>query len=284
MRTTFTFIVILLLFSSCKQKLSSDNPEILATIDERILTRSAVTSIIPRGVSYADSLIMAENITEKWIKDALVYDVALNNLSDEKEEINKLVEDYRRSLVRYRYQERLLRQKLSVNIRESDKLNYYEENQKKFTLDKSLIKGLFLKVPVDAPNLSEVKGWYKQTSVDALEKIEKYSVQNAVIYDYFYDRWVDFDEVMDAIPLQVSDSKSFLKTNKHLEVQDSTYCYLLNISEYIPAGSVAPYDYATAQIVEILTNQQKVDFIKKFEDELYNDAIRSGKVRITSEP
>ena len=33
----------------------------------------------------------------------------------------------------------------------------------------------------------------------SLEKIEKYSVQNATIYDYFYDKWVDFDEVMDEI-------------------------------------------------------------------------------------
>jgi hypothetical protein len=77
--------------------------------------------------------------------------VALRNLGDEKEEVDKLVEEYRRSLVRYRYQERLVEEKLKTDIRESDKLNYYEENQKKFILDKGLIKGLFLKIPVDAP-------------------------------------------------------------------------------------------------------------------------------------
>lgn len=64
-----------------------------------------------------------------------------------------MVEEYRRSLVRYRYQERLVEEKLKTDIRESDKLNYYEENQKKFILDKGLIKGLFLKIPVDAPDL-----------------------------------------------------------------------------------------------------------------------------------
>ena len=163
-------------------------------------------------------------------------------------------------------------------------LSYYEENQKKFVLDKALVKGLFLKIPVDAPGLVDVKGWYRSTSEASLEKIEKYSVQNASIYDYFYDKWVDFDQVMDNIPVHVSNANDFLRANKFVEVLDSTYCYLLNIKEYLPAGSVAPYDYASAQIVEMLTNRRKVEFLKKFEEELYNDAVRSGDVKFYTEP
>ena len=52
----------------------------------------------------------------------------------------------------------------------------------------------------------------------------------------------------------------------------------------MPAGSVAPYDYASAQIVEMLTNRRKVEFLKKFEEELYNDAVRSGDVKFYTEP
>ena len=213
-----------------------------------------------------------------------MYDVALRNLGDEKEEVDKLVEEYRRSLVRYRYQERLVEEKLKTDIRESDKLNYYEENQKKFILDKGLIKGLFLKIPVDAPGLTDVKKWYKSTDVASLEKIEKYSVQNATIYDYFYDKWVDFDEVMDNLPVHVSDPNAYLKANKFVEVADSSYCYLLNIKEYLSVGSVAPYDYASPQITEMLINQRKVDFLKTFEEELYNDAVRGGDVKFYTEP
>ncbi len=284
MQRGILFIAVLSsLLCACKGIQNNDS-DILATVNERILKRSEVSAMIPRGISSADSLLMAETIVKKWVKDALVYEVALRNLGDEKNEINKLVEDYRNSLVRYRYQERLLKERLTSNIRESDKLNYYEENQKKFLLEKSLIKGLFLKIPIDAPGISDVKTWYKQTNEDALEKIEKYSVQNAALYDYFYDRWVDFDAIMENIPVRVADATAFLKANKTVEVADSTYCYLLNISEYIPSGSVAPYDYAHTQIVEMLINQRKVEFLKNFEEELYNDAIRSGKVKIIDEP
>lgn len=280
----FFFFVFFIWLCSCKRVEINEMKDIVASVGEETLGRSDVTRLIPKGISSSDSLLMAESIIKKWVKDCLVFDVALRNLGSEKEEVDKLVEEYRRSLIRYRYQERLVEEKLQADIRESDKLSYYEENQDKFVLDKGLIKGLFLKIPIDAPGLSDVKKWYKSIDVVSLEKIEKYSVQNAMIYDYFYDKWVDFDEVMENIPLQVSDPNAFLKANKVVEVSDSSYCYLLNIKEYLPVGDVAPYDYAGARIMEMLVNQRKVEFLRDFENELYNDAIRNGNVKFYSEP
>lgn len=285
MRYCFIFIAFVSLLCSCKGTQPADDADVLVKVKDRTLGRSEIKQQIPRGLSSADSMLFAESLEKKWVKDALVYDVALRNLEGEdKAEVDKLVEEYRHSLIRYRYQEQLIRERLSSEFQESDKLSYYEENQKKFVLDKALVKGLFLKIPVDAPGLSDVKGWYRSTSEASLEKIEKYSVQNATIYEYFYDKWVDFDEVMDNIPIHVSNPNAFLKANKYVEVADSSYCYLLNIKEYLPSGSVEPYDYASPHVTEMLVNQRKVEFLKKFEDELYNDAIRSGDVEFHSEP
>lgn len=278
------FLLFVVLLGACQGNKPVDDLDVLVSVKDRTLKRSAVENLIPRGISSADSLLLAENYVKKWVKDILVYDVASRNQGNEKEEVDRLVEEYRQSLVRYRYQERLVNEKLMSDIRESDKLNYYEDNQKKFILDKSLIKGLFLKIPKDAPGLDEVKKWYKSTNEAALEKIEKYSVQNATIYEYFYDKWVDLDEVMDNIPVHVSNPVTFLKATKYVEVADSSYCYFLNIKEYLPAGSVGPYDYVGPHILEMLVNQRKVKFLRKFEDELYNDAIRGGDVTFHSEP
>jgi hypothetical protein len=267
---------------SCKRAQILDT-DILAKAKDKPLSRAEVLRIIPKGVSSADSLLIAENFIKKWIKDALVYEVALRNLEDEKPEIDQLVEEYRNSLFRYRYQERLIKEKLSVDIRVTDRINYYEENQKKFILDKGLIKGLFLKIPINAPGLSDVKTWYSSSSVESLEKIEKYSVQNAIFYDYFYDRWVDFDDVMSNIPIHVTNTNSFLKNNKTVELSDSNYCYLLNIKEYLPIGSLAPYEYAEPQVIEMLINQRKMEFLRNFEEELYQDAIKKGDVVFSEE-
>lgn len=285
MRCCFIFIAFVSLLCACKQTRPIDDADVLVRVKDRVLGREEIQRQIPRSLSSADSLLMAESLAKKWVKDALVYEVALRNLErEERAEVDRLVEEYRHSLIRYRYEEQLVRERLSSDFQESDKLRFYEENQSKFVLDKALIKGLFLKVPADAPGLADVKKWYRSTSESAVEKIEKYSVQNAVIYDYFYDKWVDFDQVMDNIPMRVTDANAFLKANRYVEMCDSTYCYLLNISDYLPIGRVAPYDYAGPQIIEMLTNQRKVQFLKDFEDELYNDAVKHGDVEFPTTP
>ena len=256
----------------------------MVKVNERTLTKEDVLSVLPKNISSADSLLWAESYIKQWVKDNLVYDVALQNLGDEnRAEIDRLVDSYRRSLVRYRYQEQLVHERLSANITDEEKRNFYDENQDQFELDHSLIKGLFLKIPIDAPNLDEVKKWYRSTSEASIEKIEKYSVQNAVVYDYFYDKWVSFDEVFVNIPIQVTNENEFLRTHSFVETADSSYCYLLNIEEYVAKGKIAPFEYASTQISDMLVNQRKVQFLKNFEEELYNDAIRGGNVVFSAE-
>ena len=281
MRYCFIFIAFVSLLCACNENQPAIDSGVLIKVKDKTLNRSEIEQQIPRGISSQDSFMMAANLEKKWVKDMLVYEQAQWNLDrEEQKKIDRLVDEYRNSLVRYRYQEQLLRERLSAEFQESDKLHYYEQNQKKFVLDKALVKGLFLKIPVDAPGLADVKKWYKSATEANLEKIEKYSIQNANIYDYFYDKWIDFDEVMDNIPLHVANPNDFLKVNKTIEMSDSSYCYLLNVSEYLPVGAIAPYDYAIPQISEMLMNQRKVDFLRKFEDELYNEAVRSGDVKL----
>ena len=269
---------------ACNKVKQTDEPDALVKVNDRILTRNEVESLIPKGTTSADSLLLAESYIKKWVKDELVLKIAQRNLGSDKETIDKLVGAYRRSLLRYRYQEKLIQEKLSDEIQESDVLTYYDTNKEKFVLDKNLIKGLFLKVPADAPNLSEVKTWYKSGNVASLEKIEKYSIQNAAIYEYFFDKWVDFDEIRNNIPNQISNPESFLRTNKILEVTDSSFCYFLNIRQVLLKGQVEPFEYAEPRIREILINQRKLDFIKEFEEELYNDALDGGDVIFYNKP
>lgn len=283
-RVYFILLTLSVSLFACKKAIQTDEPDALVKVNDRILTRNEVESLIPKGTTSADSLLLAESYIKKWVKDELVLKIAQRNLGSDKETIDKLVGAYRRSLLRYRYQEKLIQEKLSDEIQESDVLTYYDTNKEKFVLDKNLIKGLFLKVPADAPNLSEVKTWYKSGNVASLEKIEKYSIQNAAIYEYFFDKWVDFDEIRNNIPNQISNPESFLRTNKILEVTDSSFCYLLNIRQVLLKGQVEPFEYAEPRIREILINQRKLDFIKEFEEELYNDALDGGDVIFYSKP
>lgn len=279
MRLSFMFFIFAIVLSGCGDKNNEAGSKVLARVGQKSLQRMEVVSSIPYGLSTSDSLLMAEHLVKRWVKDQLVYEVALRNIDDQAT-IDRLVDEYRKALVRNRYQERLVSEKVSLDISESEKRAYYEANQDKFSLNTCLIKGLFLKVPVDAPGLSDLRKWYRSTSEDDLERIEKYSVQNAAIYEYFYDKWVNFDEVLDNMPLNVPDPALYLKTHKFVEMSDSSFCYLLNIGDYLLPEGVEPYEYASARIQEMLINQRKMEFLRNFEDELYDDAVQSGEVKL----
>jgi len=257
--------------------------ETLVKVNDRILTREEIELQIPKGLSAHDSLIRAESLVKKRIIEMLMDDVAYQYLGDEKMEIDRLVNEYRRLLIRHRYQERMANNKVSANLHESDQMAYYEENKEQFVLNENLIKGLFLKVPISAPGIDNIRSWYKSRSAESLEKIEKYCLQNALIYDYFYDHWVVFNDVMEKVPHHISNPTQFLKVNNYLEVSDSSFIYFLNISERLLVGNVAPFDYVQTQILSMLMNKQKIDYLREFGERLYMDAVKNGSVKYVSE-
>lgn len=276
------FVIVSIAFCSCtkqRELQDSDDDTALVNVNGKILYKNEIDNIIPKGLNQTDSTLAAEGYIKMWIKNELVYEKAVENIGDQSK-IDELVENYRQSLVIYTYQEQLIKERLTKNIKDKELEEYYNANLDNLKLESDIIKGLFLKVPVTASQLEDLKKWSKKGDDEAIENIEKYSLQSAVIYDYFYDKWVNLDDVMASIPYSMNgNSKQFLLNNKNLEVQDSTYVYLLNIKEYMLEGSQAPFDYIKGQLLDIVTNKKKVSFIKGFEDDLYNTAVKKNQIK-----
>lgn len=268
---------------SCTDKAPRSKGNALVSVGQHTLTAFEVKKLIPKTLSSQDSLMMAESYVKKWVKNALIYDLANKHLEDEKEEIDRLVDAYRQSLMSHKYEEKLVEERLSAEISDKEISDYYETNKESFLLEEDIVKGLFLKVPSDAPGLSDLKKWCNSGGDELIEKIEKYSLQNAVIYDYFYDRWMSGEEIAENMPVKKSEFNRMLKTDKLIEVSDSAYCYLLKVKEVEFKGNRAPFDYASAQIKEILLSQRKSEFLRSFEEEIYNEAIRKGNVKFHGE-
>jgi len=237
---------------------------------------------VPQGLSSADSVIASEHFIRTWINENLLYTVASKNIYD-KEEIERLVENYRKSLLIYQYEEQLVNEKLTKEIDEQSLYDYYNQNKDKLKLENPLVKGLFLKVPVNAPQLDEIRIWYKSKSSISREGWAKYSLNNAAVYNNFIDKWVDFYDIMNNFPKDQLTKDDLTAQKKTLEKQDKDYFYFLNISDYLSAGDNAPYEYAKATIREILVNQRKIDFLKNTEDALYQRALAKGDIQFFEE-
>ena len=229
-----------------------------------------------------DSIIATEHYIRIWINDNLKYAVASKNIADKKN-IEQLVDNYRKSLIIYQYEEQLIAEKLSEKINNQSMLDYYEANKDKFKIDRPLIKGLSLKIPIDIPQIDKVKTWCKSLTPANIANIENFCVRNAVGYGYFVDNWVDFNELTESWPTKYENENNVVKNRKYLEQKDNNFYYFLHITEYLLPEDNAPFEYAQPTIKEILINQQKIDFLKTIENDLYSKALNNGQITFYNE-
>lgn len=275
-------LVALSLFSCSKKTDESatlDKGETpIVSVKGKTLYADELEKALPNGLSVPDSTTAADSYIKRWISEVLLYEKAKSNISN-KDQIDKLVDDYRQSLTVYTYQEKLLDEVLSKSNKDEDLKSYYDNNIDKLKLNSYIVKGLFLKIPASSNELDNLRKWYQSNSSTAKENIEKASIQNAVIYNYFYDNWTDLEEVTSNLPATITDPSQFLKTNKNYETSDSTYVYLLHIEDYVLPGATAPFDYAKSQIKEILMNQERNNYMQKLESDLYNNGLENNEIK-----
>lgn len=277
MRQGICLVLLSMFLLSCGNNKNDTNKIPLVVCKGHTLYKEDVWAILPTGLNQKDSTEYVDSYIKSWIDDILLYEIARNNISNS-DEINALVERYHRSLIVYQYQQQLIDEKVKPNISEEDIEKYYVENTKHILLNEDIIKGLFLKVPIDAPNINSVKEWYASPTSQAIESIEKYSIQNAVEYDYFYDKWVSLDKMMERIPYTEKDFNTFTRNNRKIETQDSSFYYFLYADEFKSKGEEAPLEYARNTIRETLVNHQKMIYMQEFLKELYQKESKNIKI------
>lgn len=277
----FAFLSLILLttiaISSCVHKTPESARKPLLEVEGKFLYMDEVQQVMPPNVTGKDSIAIAKNYIRKWVTDVLMYENAKRNITNQNE-IEELVESYRKSLTIHQYQQKMIEQRLPKEPSEVDLKAFYTQYSEQLILKENIIKGLLLIIPQKAPNMNTVRSWVQSANTKSLESIDKYSLQNAISYDYFGDKWLPLSEILKKIPLKIEDPSKFIASTRFIETSDSTEHYFLRIQAFKLSGQVEPYEMAKDRISNILLNKQKADFIAKFEKEIYNDALANETV------
>jgi hypothetical protein len=277
MRHLIYLSIIAVLLSGCKEERNTSSKEPIAKIHEKNLYLSDVEEVIPDDKSKEDSTMIAQNYIRNWIKKQLLLKKAENNLSEENKDIEKQIEEYRASLLIYRYQQQLIDQKLDTTVSREEIQKYYDKNTSNFTLDKNLVRVLYIELPQNSPNISNVKKWISKDSEDNISKLKDYCYQYAKKYDDFNNNWIGFEELINKIPLEINKPQRFLKYNNTLEEKDSLFHYFVKINEYKLKGTPAPVSYVEDKIKSVILNKRKHRLLEKLEKDLYNEALNRNE-------
>jgi len=249
----------------------------IVEIGNDVLYAEDIKQVLPLGLSDTDSTLFAQQFIKNWAQDVLFYQNAIRNIPDTKD-IDRLVENYRRSLIEHEYQHRLIDQKFSSETAEEDIEQFYNDNERLFVLDESLLRGLFLKISNKSHDLSDIRKLYTRQDDESFEEIEKYSIRNAARCEFFYDNWRTVAEIEVLLPPLDEPLEDMLKDNGSFEFKDEEYIYLLNVSEFAPKGGIEPLDHARSRIRGLLINSNKVSYMRKIKEELYDAAIEKNRI------
>ena len=273
MKRTWIIVAALacLLLYGCQAFEKKQQSGAAVELNGHYLYRSTLDSLT-LGMNSEDSLRAAQLFIRQWAQDILLYDATMSHTNAQ---IETMVEDYRRTLYAQAYEERLVESRMSKTITDSTVNALYQQMPERFKLDESIMKGMLVVVPSDAPNIQKLRQWMAAQSLD---KLEKYVYQNASGYELFMDRWKTTTEIIRLVPIERADLESRLKGSNHIEVADSSKIYLLQITEKSMRGEAMPVEYARPQIEKIILNARRVEFMRKERERLYNEAIQKRKI------
>ena len=258
---------------SCKtvQSIIHDD-EVVAKLGNHKLYRADLEGIVPSGTPSEDSLNLVNLYINSWATDMAFQDVAQQRLSKEEKDVSKEMEAYRQSLLRYRFEQHYVAERLDTNVSRKEIDDYYDNHKSSFKLQRPILKARFLNMAKDSPSLPEIKRLMSSDDPADVEAADSAAFGTAQRYRDFSESWID------AVTLAAEFGVDYVemlsrKKGSFIEIPDGeTNVSLAYVSRMIEAGETAPVAYCEDRIKDIILSGRKHQLLTTLEQELIEEA------------
>jgi len=275
----FALMVVSCKFAGNFQNSATDlfRGETVARVGEHRLHRGELDHYIPSGVSAQDSARLARRYIETWAQDLLLLDMAQEQLSASEKDVKKELEEYRRALLKYRYEQLYIDRRLDTLITEEEIERYYSANPDRFRLDRPLVKARYLIIPADSKSLRTLRK--KMSSEDLLEVMEADSLAATVAIKYVdsSEKWMDAFTLAQELGTDYRALVGSIK-NQFAEIPDeSGNLRIAYICEMVSEGKTAPLEYCWDRVRDLILSGRKHELEVALEKDLLEDARKNDK-------
>lgn len=275
MKRIVLYICLLFGLSGCNLFQRDVKEGAVVQLGNYYLYQADLDAVTQYATTPEDSARYAEQFIRKWATDILQYQEGKNHSTPE---IEALVEDYRRSLYVAEYERHIVDKRMSKVVSDAEADTFYVHHPERFVLQENILQGALVVIPQDAPSQNELKKRLADLTDEAnLEYIEKYAYQYASGYELFTEQWRTGNQILMRMPS--NKWQKALAAGKQYAEQDSTSTYLLQVTDCHLAGEPMPVDYAREAIEKMILAERRVTFLQEQRKQLYDDAVRFGKVR-----
>lgn len=270
------YILICFILVSCNLGKSDAEPasKTIAKVGNESLSLDEYKENYISIESVNDSTILAKRSIESWAIESLFYQEAMTKLNADEIDIDKQVEAYKKSLVNYIYQTKLIEANLDTNITLPEIEQYYSEHEGNFILKENIVKVNYFKIPVKASGLEKIKRLLRSYAYvpKDIEQLKNLCMQNAENFFMNDSTWLFLEDVKKEIP-KLRDQPDFnLSQGRVVEFTDDLYYYYLKIKEVKVKNGLSPLNFEKQNIKNFIINKKKTELINQYKVQLLEKA------------
>lgn len=270
-------IIVGTLSISCKGSIfqgESKDP-VIARVGDKNLFRSQILQLVHDGTSATDSAAIVDGYVQNWIRENLMIREAEKNIAADIN-LNKLVEDYRSSLLVYNYETKLIENQLDTLVSEAEKQAFYNVNKGQYLLSHPILKCIIAKIPVKSKDLSTIRqALGKSDLTEALFLIKEKAVYHQIDTATFFTE----EELFSLVPSNMIDGEK-LAAGKIYQKRIKDYEYFVKILKFYDENKNAPFEYIKAKIDKTILSERKIELLQKYRQSLYEKGIANKDFEI----
>lgn len=269
--------VLLLCCSACRK----NGDPVVAQVYQYKLYASEVRESMPSGLSQEDSLSLVRDFIDSWVKEKLVLHEAEKRLSPREKNFEKEMSEYRNALLINKYYDKLWLDDTAVNtVSEHEISEFVRTLDARYTVEKEIVRVNYVKMPTSSSALPQVKALLFDENRRKEEKETLTTLLGDTIeYLLDDDAWLYLDDLQNEVSFQIDAGKAREKDNVlHVEKQVGDQTVLLVILDYRSQRSVNETKEERAAAGMLLQNQRKTQFLNQYVQELYDKALKDGKI------
>ena len=258
--------------------------DVIAAVDGVELRIADVMRDMPEGITGTDSATFVRMYVDNWVLNRLKMKRAEEVLTSS-EDIERLVEGYRQSLMMRQLDQYYIDKMLDVEITDKQISAYYRAHSASFKLDHNVVQGVVVKVPKTFRNITTLTTALKNsakaedwTELEALAEKHSLSVTNMTA------QWVSYSDFLSNLPTERSRTYNDLiskSTVQQMSSDDALFYFI--ITDRALKGELAPIASVESDIRRRLYAERRDEVVKEYEAELKRKSVEEGRIMLRDE-
>ena len=268
-------ISVSILGMSCNGLLDkSKDPNLVAEAYGKKLYIQEIVSGIGNFNNPIDSQIAATRFIDEWLIDLILFEEAQKKLKDKKR-IQKLIQDYERSLYISELENRIVKNLLDTVVAQEAIDTFYLKHSEDFKLSEPIVRLLLIRLD-SVRDTSTLKNLWTTEDLPAL-KIFVEKSQGLAFLDP--QEWQYISDLRSISPESLFAKISLNRPGEYALEQNDQHFYL-KVLEIIDQNDLPPMEFVKERIkLRILQDRIKA-LLKSHKSELFNEKIQSKEIKI----